>query len=99
LRRLQCEIYNYQELRARLEGHGQAFHTHTDTETIVRGFEQWGFSVLERLNGMFGIALWDGPNKTLVLARDPYGVKPIYYRDDGDTVVFGSEIKDRKSVV
>lgn len=87
------EIYNYQELRARLEGHGQAFHTHTDTETIVRGFEQWGFSVLERLNGMFGIALWDGPNKTLVLARDPYGVKPLYYRDDGDTVVFGSEIK------
>lgn len=87
------EIYNFQELRARLERHGQTFRTHTDTETIVRGFEQWGLSVLERLNGMFGIALWDRPNKTLVLARDPYGIKPLYYRDDGDSVIFGSEIK------
>jgi asparagine synthase (glutamine-hydrolysing) len=87
------EIYNFAELRTQLESHGHTFRTRTDTETIVRGYEQWGFSVLERLNGMFGIALWDAPDKTLLLARDPYGVKPLYYRDDGKSVVFGSEIK------
>jgi asparagine synthase (glutamine-hydrolysing) len=87
------EIYNFQELRAELEAHGHRFRTRTDTETIVRGYEQWGFSVLERLNGIFGIALWDARERTLLLARDPYGVKPLYYRDDGATVAFGSEIR------
>jgi asparagine synthase (glutamine-hydrolysing) len=87
------EIYNFRELRTQLEGYGHRFRSRTDTETIVRGFEQWGFSVLERLNGMFGIALWDARERTLILARDPYGIKPLYYRDDGRSVTFGSEIK------
>jgi asparagine synthase (glutamine-hydrolysing) len=87
------EIYNFRELRTRLEGYGHAFRTRSDTEVIVRGFDQWGFRVLERLNGMFGIALWDPAHESLVLARDPYGVKPLYYRDDGRTLWFGSEMK------
>ncbi len=87
------EIYNFRELRSVLEAHGHYFRTHSDTEAIVRGFEQWGVSVLERLNGMFGIALWDEGHRTLMLARDPYGIKPLYYRDDGDSLVFGSEIR------
>jgi len=87
------EIYNFRELRRELEAFGHVFRTRTDTETLVHGHEQWGFGVLKRLNGMFGVALWDADEKTLVLARDPYGIKPLYYHDDGVSVRFGSEIK------
>ena len=87
------EIYNFRELRRELEAFGHVFRTRTDTETLVHGYEQWGFGILKRLNGMFGVALWDANEKTLVLARDPYGIKPLYYHDDGETIRFGSEIK------
>jgi len=87
------EIYNFRELRRELEAFGHVFRTRTDTETLVHGYEQWGFGILKRLNGMFGVALWDADEKTLVIARDPYGIKPLYYHDDGGTIRFGSEIK------
>jgi len=87
------EIYNFHELRRELEALGHVFRTRTDTETIVHAYEQWGFAALTRLNGMFGIALWDAEERTLVLARDPYGIKPLYYHDDGSRLRFGSEIK------
>jgi len=87
------EIYNFRELRRELKSLGHVFSTRTDTETIVHGYEQWGLGVLAHLNGMFGIAIWDSAQQRLVLARDPYGIKPLYYYDDGSTLRFGSEIK------
>ncbi len=87
------EIYNFGELRRELESHGHIFRTNCDTETIVHGWEQWGVDGLPRLNGMFAFALWDETQRRLVLARDPFGIKPIYYWDDGSTLLFGSEIK------
>jgi asparagine synthase (glutamine-hydrolysing) len=87
------EIYNFRELRAELEARGHIFTTRTDTEVIVHAYEQWGLDALARLNGMFGLALWDARTRRLVLARDPFGVKPLYYHDDGRTLRFGSEIR------
>jgi asparagine synthase (glutamine-hydrolysing) len=87
------EIYNFRHLRRQLELCGHVFRTRTDTETIVHGYEEWGFDCLARLNGMFGLAVWVAEARTLVLARDPFGIKPVYYCDDGATVRFGSEIR------
>lgn len=87
------EIYNFRELRGELEARGHQFRTRSDTEVVVHGYEEWGFDLLERLNGMFGLAIWDSGDKTLVLARDPFGVKPLYYRNIGGTLLFGSEIR------
>jgi asparagine synthase (glutamine-hydrolysing) len=87
------EIYNFLELRRELEGLGHAFRTRSDTEVIVHGYKQWGDEVLERLNGMFGLAIWDARRRRLVLARDPFGIKLIYYRIDGGRLYFGSEIR------
>ena len=87
------EIYNFKELRRELEARGHRFHTRSDTEVIVHGYEEWGFNVLERLNGMFGLAIWDSRDKTLLLARDPFGIKPLYYRDIAGKLLFGSEIR------
>jgi len=87
------EIYNFRGLRRELESFGHVFRTHTDTETIVHGYEQWGFGGLAKLNGMFGLAVWDRRERCLVIARDPYGIKPLYYNDDGSSLRFGSEIK------
>ncbi len=87
------EIYNFRELRAELAAHGHIFRTRSDTEALVHAYEQWGFAFLTRLNGMFGLALWDAAERTLVLARDPYGIKPLYYHDTGGTIRFASEIK------
>jgi asparagine synthase (glutamine-hydrolysing) len=87
------EIYNFQELRRELEAYGHAFRTRSDTEVIVHGYKQWGDEVLDRLNGMFGLAIWDARRRRLVLARDPFGIKLIYYRIDGDRLIFGSEIR------
>jgi asparagine synthase (glutamine-hydrolysing) len=87
------EIYNFLELRRELEGYGHVFRTRSDTEVIVHGYKQWGDEVLNRLNGMFGLAIWDARRERLVLARDPFGIKLLYYRVDGDCLFFGSEIR------
>lgn len=90
---LNGEIYNYRELRAQLLGTGHVFATDSDTEVIVHGYEEWGLGVLDRLNGMFGLAIWDHPNQKLVLARDHLGIKPVYHHDDGRCLRFGSEMR------
>jgi asparagine synthase (glutamine-hydrolysing) len=87
------EIYNFQPLRAELEAAGHRFHSATDSEVIVHGYEQWGDDCVTRLNGMFAFGLWDGRRRRLVLARDRYGIKPLYYWRDGTTLVFANEIK------
>jgi len=93
------EIYNFRELRAELEGRGHTFYTNSDTEVIVHGYEEWGDACFARLDGMFGLALWDIRNKTLVLARDRFGEKPLFYNDGasdsdgGRRLVFASELK------
>lgn len=87
------EIYNFPELRRELEQAGRCFRTKSDTEVILNLYLQYGISALSRLNGIFAIAIYDGANRTLLLARDPFGVKPLYYHDRGGTLVFGSELK------
>jgi asparagine synthase (glutamine-hydrolysing) len=87
------EIYNFPELRRELEGLGHVFRTRCDTEVIVLGYKQWGDEVLNHLNGMFGLAIWDEQKRRLIIARDPFGIKPIYYRIDHGKVWFGSEIR------
>jgi asparagine synthase (glutamine-hydrolysing) len=87
------EIYNFQELRRELESLGHVFRTNSDTEVIVYGYKQWGDDVLNRLNGMFGLAIWDVRRKRLVLARDPFGIKLLYYTIDQGRVSFGSEMR------
>jgi asparagine synthase (glutamine-hydrolysing) len=87
------EIYNFHELRRELEAYGHAFRTKSDTEVIVHGYKQWGDDVLSRLNGMFGLAIWDVRQKRLILARDPFGIKLVYYHLDRHSLYFGSEIR------
>src|SRR5688572_15685868 len=76
------EIYNFQELRDRLEGLGHRFRTHTDTEAIVHAYEQDGRRCVEQFRGMFAFAVWDRPRRTLFLARDRAGKKPLFYAPD-----------------
>ena len=87
------EIYNYRELRRELETAGHRFYTSSDTETIVHAYEEWGEAAFGRLRGMFGIALWDRPRRTLLLARDRAGIKPLHFVERGGRLYFGSEIK------
>ena len=87
------EIYNFQELKAQLEEKGHVFATRSDTEVLLHGYEEWGKSLLQRLRGMFTFALWDKKANTLFCARDHFGIKPFYYYQNGDTLLFGSEIK------
>lgn len=87
------EIYNYQELRELLLSKGHVFKTKTDTEVIVHLYEELGPECLKKLRGMFGFAIWDGNCKTLLLARDRVGIKPLYYCLTGKSLVFASEIK------
>ncbi len=87
------EIYNFSELRQELEARGHVFRTRSDTEVIVYGYKEWGDRVLDRLNGMFGLAIWDSSARRLLLARDRAGIKLVYYRLDGDGILFGSEIR------
>jgi asparagine synthase (glutamine-hydrolysing) len=87
------EIYNFKELREELKKHGHIFRTKSDTEVIVHGYKQWGDGILNRLNGMFGLAIWDEPRKKLILARDPMGIKPLYYTLKDGELHFGSEVK------
>jgi asparagine synthase (glutamine-hydrolysing) len=87
------EIYNYLELRAELEKAGHKFRTSSDTEVIIHGYKQWGNDVFNHLNGMFGVGLWDVRKKKLLIARDPMGIKLIYYKIEEGTLTFGSEIR------
>jgi asparagine synthase (glutamine-hydrolysing) len=87
------EIYNFAELRSQLVNSGHRFATAADTEVIVHGYEEWGSGVLGRLNGMFGLAIWDSRARALTLARDAYGVKPLYYTVSADEFAFASEIR------
>ena len=87
------EIYNFKELRSELEQAGHRFRTNSDTEAIVHGYRQWGTGVFERLNGMFGLAIWDAQRRRLVVARDAMGIKLVYYTDSGGRLTFGSEIR------
>ncbi len=87
------EIYNYRELRARLEAGGVTFTSHSDTEVLLRLYEEKGSAMFGELRGMFAIALWDGARRRMLLARDPYGIKPLYYADDGATLRVASQVK------
>lgn len=87
------EIYNLPELRALLEEHGYAFRTTSDTEALLHLYDLEGHKMLARLRGMFAFAIWDQVERTLFLARDPFGIKPLYYADDGATFRFASQVK------
>ena len=93
------EIYNFRELRQELEQCGHAFRSHSDTEVLIHGYEQWGLDLLPRLNGMFAFALLDRRDQSrhrgpkLLLARDRFGIKPLYYWCKRDRLIFASEIK------
>ena len=87
------EIYNFIELRKELEAAGHIFNTRSDTAVIVHGYEQWGVNCVNRFNGMFAFALWDKHKRSLLLARDHLGIKPLYYILTGNRLAFASEIK------
>ncbi len=90
---LNGEIYNYQTLRRELEALGHEFKTHSDSETIVHGYEQWGYDVVNKLRGMFVFVLYDKEKSELFIARDRLGIKPLYYAQHAGRVIFSSEIK------
>ncbi len=87
------EIYNYRELREELDRRRRTFRTHSDTEVILQLYAERGERCVEALNGMFAFAIWDSARRTLFLARDRMGVKPLYYADTPEAFVFASEIK------
>ena len=87
------EVYNYKEIREDLVKKGHIFRTKTDTEVILHGYEEYGPEVLNKFRGMFSIAIWDLVSKELFIARDFFGIKPMYYTQVGNDLVFGSEIK------
>src|SRR5882724_8341135 len=87
------EIYNYIELREELKGLGHKFRTSSDTEVIIKAYQQWGRDCQNKFNGMWAFALWDEKKQQLFLSRDRIGEKPLYYAIVDGTLVFGSEIK------
>ena len=87
------EIYNYQGLREELIAAGHIFTTHTDSETLIHGYEEWGEALVERLRGMYAFVIWDRNKKKLFGARDMFGIKPFYYAQMNECFLFGSEIK------
>lgn len=87
------EVYNYLELRTELVAQGYRFGNHTDSEVVLNLYDRYGPASLDRLNGMFAFAIWDERRQQLFIARDRFGVKPLYYFDDGQTFAFASEIK------
>jgi asparagine synthase (glutamine-hydrolysing) len=87
------EIYNYRELRAGLEERGKTFVSQSDTEVLLALYEEKQERMFGELRGMFAIALWDGARRRMVLARDPYGIKPLYYADDGATIRVASQVR------
>ncbi len=87
------EIYNYQQIREELKNLGYHFRTQTDSEVLIYGYQEYGTDLLPKLRGMFAFVIWDKKQKTLFGARDFFGIKPLYYAQMGDTLLFGSEIK------
>jgi asparagine synthase (glutamine-hydrolysing) len=87
------ELYNYRELRRELERAGHRFRSHGDTEVLAHGYEEWGDGFAGRLRGMFAAAIWDARRRRLVLARDRYGIKPLYYRAAEGALEFASELR------
>ncbi len=87
------EIYNYKNLREQLIEKGHRFKSHTDSEVIIHGYEEWGIDCLYKFNGMFSFAIWDSTKKELFVARDRLGIKPLYYYYQNDKFIFASEIK------
>jgi asparagine synthase (glutamine-hydrolysing) len=87
------EVYNFRELRRELEDLGHAFRSRSDTEVVLHAYVQWGPESVRRFNGMFALALWDKTRQELFLARDRYGIKPLYYTFQGHTFLFASEQK------
>ncbi len=87
------ELYNYRELRAELETHGHRFRSATDSEVLLTSLAHWGPKAFDKLNGMFAFALFDRKTRVLMLARDRYGIKPLYYSRQGNVLAFGSEQK------
>lgn len=87
------EIFNHLTLRRDLEGHGHVFRTHSDTEVLVHGYEQWGEGMLDRLNGQFAFAIHDQRTGSVFLARDRFGILPLYYAERAGDLYFGSEVK------
>src|SRR5262249_11669323 len=90
---LNGEIYNYRSLRKELEAQGRVFRTESDTEVLLHLYATRGADMVRDLRGMFAFALWDADKRALLLARDPYGIKPLYYADDGWTLRFASQVK------
>ena len=87
------ELYNYRELARELEARGRRFSSRSDTEVVLRAFEEWGSSCVERFDGMFALAVWNESTRELVLARDRFGIKPLYYALHEGRLLFGSEVK------
>jgi len=87
------EIYNFRELRRELEEAGARFQSHSDTEVVLKAYAQWGEACLSRFRGMFAFALWDATRQHLLLARDPMGIKPLYYAQAGRFFLFSSEVR------
>lgn len=87
------EIYNWRELRRTLEKRGARFRSQSDSEVILEAYRAWGPKCVEKFNGMFAFAIWDANESRMFLARDRFGIKPLYYRWDGHTLLFGSEVK------
>ncbi len=87
------EIYNYEELKEELIKFGHKFKTNSDSEVIVHSYEEWGCDCFSKFNGMFSIAIWDNNQKKIILARDRYGKKPLYWTRINDTLIFASELK------
>lgn len=87
------EIYNYKEIRSELQSMGYEFSTDVDSEVLIRGYEAWGKDLLQKLRGMFAFVIYDSTKNQLFGARDHFGIKPLYYYDDGESFMYGSEIK------
>ncbi|MCP5106507.1 MAG: asparagine synthetase B, partial [bacterium] len=88
---LNGEIYNFHDIREELETEGFTFTSGTDTEVVLRAYQKWGPDALHKFNGMFAFAVWDDKKKTLFIARDRIGIKPLYFYKDDKILLFGSE--------